>query len=99
MAIAHVISTLLMHMCDSTLCAGILPDEMIIATVCLLQKGGSLNDLDNYKPIFVLRLFLKILEQVVHSKFTWYLETKNITHQHNGFQKEIHRNAFITYKK
>lgn len=61
---------------------------MKIARVCVLHKGGPKHDMNNYRPISVLPLFSKILEQVINSKLICYLEEKNlIAKQQYGFQK------------
>lgn len=61
---------------------------MKITRVRVLHKGGPKHDMNNYKPISVLPLFSKILEQVINSKLNCYLEEENlIGKQQYGFQK------------
>lgn len=88
-AVSRLISAPLTHICNISLSQGIFPNKMKVARVCVLHKGGSLHDMNNYRPISVLPLFSKILEQVINGKLVCYLAKKNlIAQQQYGFQKK-----------
>ena len=46
------------------LCSGIFPTKMKIARVTSVHKRGKQNDVNNYRPISVLPIFSKLLENV-----------------------------------
>lgn len=61
---------------------------MKLARVCIIHKGGTLTNLNNYRPISVLPLFSKIAEKVINTRFSKYFLYNNIiTSCQYGFQK------------
>lgn len=58
------------------------------ARVCAIDKGGALSNLNNYRPISILPLFLKVAEKVINSRFSKYVFDKNSMPYQYGFQKE-----------
>ena len=64
------------------------PDVLKIVKVIPIHKGGSTQDINNYRPISLLSIFDKIIEKLVHKKFYNFLEEHNILYQHQfGFRK------------
>ena len=64
------------------------PDEWKQATVIPLFKGGDKTEVSNYRPISLLPLPGKLLEKVVHSKLSVFLEgNKLISANQSGFRK------------
>ena len=59
-----------------------------MATVILLFKGGSRSDVGNYRPISLLPLPGKILEKIVHTRLSLFLENNNLlSDEQNDFRK------------
>lgn len=86
--VADILCAPLCHICNSALSTGIFPASMKIAKVVVLHKGGSLNDLNNYRPISVLPLFSKVLELVVKFRLTQFLDEKRaLVDNQFGFRK------------
>lgn len=54
------------------------PDEMKVARVVPLHKGGDPNCMSNYRPISVLNVFSKILEKHVYKHLYSFLEKYKI---------------------
>ena len=51
------------YICNIDLQTGVFPEEIKIAGVTPIFKGGEVSDLGNYRPISVLCCFSKILEK------------------------------------
>ena len=57
---------------------GIFPDKLKIVKVIPLHKGGSTQDLNNFRPISLLSIFDKIIEKIIHKRLYHFLEHYNI---------------------
>ena len=49
-----------------------------IVKVILIHKGGSTQDLNNFRPISLLSIFDKIIEKIIHKKLYHFLDLRNI---------------------
>ena len=47
--------------------SGIFPDALKICKVVPILKGGSMEELNNYRPISLLSIFDKIIEKLMHN--------------------------------
>ena len=47
---------------------GVYPDALKISEVIPIHKGGSTEELDNYRPIALLSIFNKIIEKLLHKR-------------------------------
>ena len=66
---------------------GIFPDDLKIARVTPVFKGGDRSKLGNYRPISVLSCFSKILERIMHNRIYKYLQENKILYPKQfGFQ-------------
>ena len=66
---------------------GVFPEEMKIARVTTIFKGGEVSDLGNYHPISVLCCFSKILEKVMYNCLYKHLLNNIIYEKQFGFQE------------
>ena len=67
---------------------GCFPQKLKIQKIIPLHKGGSKLNIQNYRPISLLPIFSKIIEQTMLSKLKNYLNSNNILFEHQyGFQK------------
>ena len=57
--------------------AGKLPPEWKEAKVIPLFKGGEKSDLNNYRPISIIPVVMKIMERAVHNQLHEYLLNNN----------------------
>ena len=58
------------------------------SVVIPIHKGGSTEELDNYKPIALLSIFNKIIEKLLHKRLYDFLQENNILFQNQfGFRK------------
>ena len=67
---------------------GVFPKLMKIVKVIPIHKGGSTQDVNNYRPISLLYIFDKIIEKIMHKHLFAFLEYHNILFQNQfGFQR------------
>ena len=72
----------------ASLQSGRVPDDWKAARVIPLFKKGKAEDIDNYRPISILRVLSKILERDVHRQLYHYLQQHNILSWYQcGFRK------------
>ena len=60
---------------------GVFPEEMKIARVTPIFKGGEVSDLGKYHPISVLCCFSKILEKIRYNRLYKHLLNNNILYK------------------
>ena len=78
----------LKYLFDLSLQRGVFPDLMKIAIVSPIFKTGDIADISNYRLIYVLTSFSKILERVMYNRLYKYLTEQKILHpQQFGFRK------------
>ena len=76
-------------MFSNYLAQGIFPDKMKIARIMPMYKGGDKENVVNYRPIFVLPCFSKILERIMYNRLYLHLTENNLLYNKQfGFQKE-----------
>ena len=73
-----------MFMFNLSITSGIFPDEWKVATVIPLQKDGNKEDVNNLRPISLLPLPGKLLEKLVHSQLSAYLENNTLLNDCQG---------------
>ena len=79
----------LAHIISMPFLTGVYPDLLKIAKVILIHKGGSTQDINNYRPISLLSIFDKIIEKLLHKRLYNFLEEHNILyHNQFGFRKK-----------
>ena len=70
-----------------SLSIGNYPDKLKLVKVIPIHKGGSTQDLNNFRPIS-LSMFGKIIEKIIHLRLYALLETHNILYEKQfGFRK------------
>jgi len=71
-----------------SLCKGIFPAKLKIVKVLPLHKGGSTQDLNNFRHISLLSIFDKIIEKLIHKRLYEFLEVHEILFKNQfGFRK------------
>ena len=71
----------LFHILNLSLKNGTVPLQFKIAKVIPIHKTGDKSVMDNYRPISLLSTFSKIMEKIVASRLTSFLEENNIFEQ------------------
>ena len=59
---------------------GIFPQQLKIARVIPIFKGGSKHDVSNYRPISLLDVFSKIYEKLMHNRVVEFMENNKSFH-------------------
>ena len=75
------ISPLLSELINESVESGVVPDDLKIAKVIPLYKGGDHLLPNNFRPISLLPAMSKIFEKVMHSRVSSFLETFNRLNQ------------------
>ena len=84
-----VLTAQLTYIFNVSLRLAIFPDDLKVATIIPLHKGGSREEVGNYRPVSLLPLPGKILERIVHVSLTTFLEENNIlVENQGGFRKK-----------
>ncbi len=77
----------LTHILNLSLEQGTVPDEMKIAKVLPLFKGGDQVNVTNYRPVSVLPVFSKILEKIMYNRLLSFCEKHSILYDYQfGFR-------------
>ena len=74
------ISRSLTSLFNSSLKCGDLPSEWKAALVTPVKKNGSSDLVENFRPISVLPVVVKVLERIVHRQLYAYLQENNLLH-------------------
>ena len=75
-------------LCNAAFDEGIFPHKNKIAKVIPLHKKGSTDDVNNFRPISLLSVFSKIMEKLMASRLTTFLELHEILYPYQfGFRK------------
>ena len=68
--------------------SGVFPNAIKIAKVIPIHKGGSTDELNNYRPISILSIFDKIIEKLIHKQLYHFLTINNVLFKNQyGFRK------------
>ena len=87
--VADIIVVPLCRIINLSFSTGEFPDILKVAKVIPLHKGGSTEELNNYRPISLLSIFDKIIEKIMHAKLYNFLEEHNILFKNQfGFKKK-----------
>ena len=80
---------LLRYMFSNYPAQGIFPEKIKIARIMPIYKGGDKENVVNFRPIFVLPCFSKILERIMYNRLYLYLTENNLLYNKQfDFQKE-----------
>ena len=78
----------LAYIINMSFITGQYPNLLKIVKVIPIHKGGSTQDVNNYRPISLLSIFDKIIEKLMHKRLYNFLMEHNILYQNQlGFRK------------
>ena len=85
--VVDAVITPLTHICNLSLMSGVMPDDLKIAKIVPIYKSKEKNNMNNYRPISILPTIAKIIEKVVCSQFTCFIDNCNmLTSYQHGFR-------------
>ena len=83
------ISSVLTRIINKSISSGIIPCRWKQAIIKPIHKKGSKEDPNNFRPISILPVMSKVLEKVVSSQLSTYLEENNLLSKYQfGFRKD-----------
>ena len=78
----HIVADLIVfplcHIINMSFSKGIFPEKLKIVKVIPIHKGGSTQDINNFRPISLLSIFDKIIEKIMHRRLYDFLEHHSI---------------------
>ena len=81
---------LLTHLINLPMGLGVFPEELKIARVVHLHKGGKKDDPSNRRPISILPSFTRLYEKAVHVQLGYYIKKNKILIENQfGFRKGL----------
>ena len=73
---------------NKSIATGCFPDQLKLASVIPLHKGGNRDDPNNYRPISILPTISKIFERHISNQLNIFFDRTNIIHERqSGFRK------------
>ena len=86
--ISNIVSQPLSRIINKSIRNSYFPEQLKIARVRPIHKGGCPTDMNNYRPISILPLMSKIFERVVYNQLYKFVEKYNLlTNCQFGFRK------------
>lgn len=76
--VSALICEVLAYIINLMFTSGTFPDELKIARVCPIYKGGNRNEITNYRPISVLSVLSKVFEGAINSRLEKFFSLHNI---------------------
>ena len=76
------------HVSNMSILLGVFPDELKIAKVIPLYKGGESKLLVNYRPVSVLPVFSKVFERLMYNRIFEFINENDVIYNLQfGFRK------------
>jgi hypothetical protein len=84
---SNELAPVLTYIFNQSLSSGELPDDWLLANIFALHKKGSRHLSENYRPISLTSICSKVIEHIVHSSISRFLEENNtLTPRQHGFR-------------
>lgn len=84
---SHLFAAILQHLIQISFASGQYPQDLKNALVTLVHKNGDPEDIANYRPISLLSVLNKIIEELIVEQLTDHLEHNNILAEYQfGFR-------------
>ena len=94
--VAPHIAVPLAHIYNCSVQSGIFPDNMKISRVIPVFKSGDPLDPDNYRSIFMINIFSKVVEKIIAERLTEFLDGNNFFNPRQfGFRPHVSTNHAV----
>ena len=91
------ISVPLLHICNLSLLTGVFPNELKMARVVPIFKGGDIANVTNYRPVSILPVVSKVLERIVYNRLLSFIEKFKILYLYQfGFRAKHSTHMALT---
>ena len=91
--VADLIISPLCNIINLSFSSGIFPDSLKVSKVVAIHKGGSTQEVNNFRPISLLSIFDKIIEKLMHKRLYEFFEEHDILYKLQfGFRKKMSTN-------
>ena len=89
----------LLHIFNKSFEEGVFPQKLKLAIITPIYKKEAENVFTNYRPISVLPVFSKVLEKLMHSRITSFINRLEILYTNQfGFREKRSTNlAILTF--
>ena len=87
---ADILSKPLSAIFNSSLESGVLPNIWKVDRVTSVFKTGSKTDSNNYRPIFILLVFSKLIEKIAHDQVSTFLKEKSMLSKCQHAFRKLH---------
>ena len=78
----------LLHICNLSILHGVFPNELKVAKVIPLYKGGDSMLLVNYRPVSILPVFSKLFERLMYDRLLQFIDEMELLYYLQfGFRK------------
>ena len=95
-----ILSIYLSHLFNLSLSSGVVPKCWKLKRISPLHKSGSIEDVNNYRPISILPVSMKIFEKLMFDQFYAFLIENNVLNKHqSGFRNRHSTQTAISVVK
>ena len=95
---SQVLSKPISELCNLSIKLGSFPDACKIAKLKPLFRKGSKTNPSNYRPISLLPLISKVIENLIHEQTSTFLSNNEILYNYqSGFWKNHLTGSFLTF--
>ena len=92
----NLFSDPLLHILNLSITQGVFPDELKVARVIPIYKGGNSMLLSNYRPVSVLPLLSKIFERIMYNRLIEFVNKHDILYKYQfGFRGGMGTNTAL----
>jgi exonuclease III len=91
-----ILSKVLAILFNRSLSSGHVPKQWKVKRVSPLHKGDEKDNMDNYRPISIMSISMKLFEKIVHDQLSTFINSNNIliTRQ-SGFRKSYSTSSAV----
>ena len=94
--VATFIAIPLAHIYNCSVQTGVFPNNMKISRIIPVFKSGDPLEPDNYRSVFMINIFSKVVEKIMSERLTEFLESNNFFNQRQfGFRPHVSTNHAI----
>lgn len=93
---SHILSTQISNLINLCFETGQYPDDLKVAKVVPIHKGGDKDKVENYRPISVLPIINNVVERAIYNRLLSFLESVDFFYeQQHGFRPKHSTNIAI----